>query len=135
MVDLVITPSDVVPTGSSVIKHGYAGATIVAGQTVYLDASDNRYKLADTDDTDADVPAGIALNGASAGQPVAVCGGGDLTLGTVLTAGTAYYLSETPGGIQPAADLGSGEAVAQLGIAKSTSVLAMRIITPGVTLP
>jgi hypothetical protein len=55
-----------------------------------------------------------------------------VTVNAVLTKGSAYYLSETPGGIQPVADLTTGENVCQLGIAKSTTVLAVRIVAPGV---
>ena len=77
---------------------------------------------------------GIALNGASDGQPLSVIRSGDLTINAVLTAGAAYYLSETAGGIQPVADLGTGEYVGLIGVAKSTTVLSVRIVTPGVTL-
>jgi hypothetical protein len=59
---------------------------------------------------------------------------GDITIGATLTAGTAYYLSDTPGGICPVADVGTGESVCLLGLAKSTTFLALDIQVPGVTL-
>jgi hypothetical protein len=135
MVDITITPASVVPGSNATITHGTAGATITAGQAVYKEASSGKWKLADSDSATAEVKAmgGIALNGAADNQPLAVATGGDVTLGAVLTAGSAYYLSETPGGIQPAADL-AGEDVVQIGLAKSTSVLTVRIQIPGVTL-
>jgi hypothetical protein len=77
---------------------------------------------------------GIALNGASLNQPLAVQKSGDITIGATLTAGARYYLSETAGGIQPEADLASGEYVCLIGLAKSTTVLAISIQAPGVTL-
>ena len=66
--------------------------------------------------------------------PLGVLKSGDLTIGATLTAGTAYYLSDTAGGICPLADVGSGEYVVLIGIAKSTSVLAVDIQYPGVSL-
>lgn len=136
MADLTITAADVIADADATVQKGTAGATIVAGNAVYLDSADNRYKLADCDSATAAAksPAGIALNSASSGQPVAVISRGDLTLSSVLTAGTAYYLSATPGGIAPFADLASGDDVVVLGIAKSATVLQVAIIIPGVTL-
>lgn len=135
MADLSITATAVTAGASAKVEHGTAGATITAGQVVYKEAASATFKLADSDSATAEVKdaIGIALNGAAAGQPVAVAKSGDVTMNAVLTAGSAYYLSETPGGIQPAADL-AGEDVVQLGLAKSTTVLSLRIIAPGVTL-
>jgi hypothetical protein len=92
--------------------------------------------LADSNSATAEArkAGGIALNGASLNQPITVHKAGDLTLGAVLTAGTAYYLSDTPGGICPLADVGAGEYVCQLGLAKSTTVLAVDIQFPNVSL-
>jgi hypothetical protein len=82
----------------------------------------------------AKIAGGIALNGAALNQPLAIATSGDVTIGATLTPGSPYYLSETPGGIQPAADLTTGENVCQLGFAKSASVLSIAIQNPGVTL-
>lgn len=136
MVDLVITPASVTAAASAKKTSGTAGATITAGQVVYLDTTDSRLKLADADAAGVgSIPAFyIALNGASNGQPLAVISEGDLTLGAVMTAGTSYYLSPTAGGIAPHADILSGDNVVFLGVAKSTSVLAVKPIISGVTL-
>ena len=133
MTDISITAANVQTTGNSNIKHGRAGATITAGQVVFLNSS-SEYVLADADDTSLDAVGGIALNGAADGQPLAVCSGGDLTLGAVMTAGLPYFLSAAAGGIAPYADLGSDDAVIQIGMAKSTSVLNVRINDSGVIL-
>lgn len=135
MTDLTITATNVVGDGSGKRAQGTAGEAITAGQAVYFDTTVNKWKLADSDSATAaaKTAGGIALNGAALNQPVTVQVEGDVTIGATLTKGTAYYLSETAGGIQPAADLGAGENVCQLGIAKSTSVLAVRIVAPGVT--
>ena len=136
MADVTVTAASVLAGSNARIDHGRAGATITAGQVVYKENATGLYKLADSNSATAEVktPEGIALNGAANGQPLAVHQGGDITIGGTLVAGTAYYLSETPGGIQPAADLGAGELVSQLGIAKTTAILSVNIIPAGVTL-
>lgn len=136
MADLSITAADIVADSAASTASGTAGATITAGQVVYLDGADNKYKLADADSgtAAAKAPAGIALHGAADGQPLKIIKSGDLTMNAVLTAGTDYYLSATAGGIAPRADLGVGDDVVLLGLAKSTTVLAVDIQIPGVTL-
>ena len=136
MADLTLTAANVLAGSNATTNLGTAGATITAGQVVYFDDTTKTYKLADTDSATAAVrsPAGIALNGASAGQPLMVQTGGDITLGAVLTAGVAYYLSGTAGGICPVADVTSGDYPVILGMAKSTSVLAIKIVEAGVAI-
>ena len=134
MTDLTITAASVIPGGDAVIVNGRAGATVTAGQVVYKEAATGKFKQTDTNSGTAEVKVayGIALNGASDGQPLAVQTSGQITLGSVLTAGTAYYASETAGGIQPAADVAT-EDVCFLGIALSASVLKLSIINSAVT--
>ncbi len=134
MADITVTAASVIAGGDATIENGRAGATITAGQVVYKEASSGKFKLTDTNSATAEVKNayGIALNGASDGQPLAVQKSGSITIGATVTAGTAYYASETPGGIQSAADVGT-EAVAFLGIATSASVIKMGIINSGVT--
>ena len=136
MVDIVITASAIIAGSNSAQVHGTAGETIVAGKAVYQSASTKKWMLADSNSATAAArqAAGIALNGASDGQPVTVHKFGDLTVGAVLTAGQAVYLSDTPGGLCPLADVGAGEYVCLVGLAKSTSVLAVDIQFPGVSL-
>lgn len=136
MVDLTITAANVVAGSNADIEHGKAGMAITAGQVLYKEVATKTFKLADSNSATAEAkdPYGIALHAAAANQPLAVHKKGDITIGATLTPGTAYYLSETPGGIQPAADLGSGEKVSQIGLAKSASVLTVNIQKPGVTL-
>lgn len=130
MADLTITAANVVAGTGAVIEHGTAGATVTAGQVVYLDEDGNgRYKLADTDSATPDVrrPRGIALHGAGDGQPLAIIKSGPLTLGAILTAAEVYVLSGTAGGIAPKADLAAGDYTCVLGVAQSTSVLVIDI--------
>jgi hypothetical protein len=80
------------------------------------------------------VPQGIFLNGGAINQPCAVQRGGDITIGATLTAGVALYQSDTPGGLCPVADVGSGEYATIVGIAESTTVLNINIQASGVAL-
>jgi hypothetical protein len=136
MPDLVITAANVVASGDATTATGIAGAAITAGQAIYVEPTTGRYVQADSNS--ANVPqrraSGVSLNAASIGQPVSVVTQGDVTIGSTVVAGTAYYLSDTPGGICPFADVGTGEAVCLMGIAKSTTVLALAIQFPGVVL-
>lgn len=136
MVDISITAANVVAGSDSTRTSGIAGEAITAGQAVYLSSTTNKWMLADSDSSTAEArrAAGIALNGAALNQPVAVLKAGEITIGGTLVAGTAYYLSGTPGGICPAADIGTGEYVCLIGLAKTTSVLAVGIQFPDVAL-
>lgn len=133
MADLSITAANVIAASNARRQNGTAGATITAGQVVYLDPADNRFKLAAA--TNATITAvSIALNGAATGQPLQVALLGDVTFNAALTAGTDYYLSTNAGGICPRADVTTADAVILLGIARSTTVLKFKPILSGVTL-
>lgn len=136
MADLTVTAANVVADSSASRRTGTAGETIAAGKAVYLSPTTNKWMLADSNSgtAAAKIAGGIALNGAALNQPLVIATRGPVTIGATLTAGTIYALSETPGGIQPYADLGSGENVCILGVAASTSVLNISIQNPGVTL-
>jgi hypothetical protein len=137
MVDLVITANNVLAgSNAQVDRSGVAGELIVAGKAVYKSSNTGKWMIADSNSVtvEARQALGVALNGAALDQPVAVQKGGDITMGAALTPGSAYYLSDTAGGICPVADVGSGETVCQLGLAKSATVLGIAIQFPNVTL-
>jgi len=117
-------------------RSGTFGETVTAGQAVYKSSTTHKWLKADSNSVtpEARQAIGIALNGGAVDQPGAVLTRGDVTIGATLTAGTAYYLSDTPGGICPLADVGAGEYVCEIGLAKSTSVLAVDIQFPNVSL-
>ena len=139
MVDIAITPANVVVSGTGQNRaSGTAGEAITAGKAVYLDPTSKKWMLADNNHPTiaaARKAGGIALNGASLNQPVDVLTSGDIVIGGTLVANTAYYLSDTPGGICPIADVGTGEYLCLIGLAKSTSVLAVGIAATGVANP
>ena len=133
MADLTITAANVAKGTGSSTANGTAGATITAGQVVYLDSSDSLYKLADTDSATAAVrsPVGIALHAALAGQPLTILTGGLITIGATTVVGVPYYLSGTAGGICPYADVAAGDYPVFLGIGTSTAQIKVSIIPAG----
>lgn len=133
MADISVTAASIVKTSSTLWALGVAGATITAGQPVYRDATaGNKLKPADADVLATSLAVGIALHGASDGQPLQYATGGTLTFNAVLTAGTVYVASTNPGGIAPVADMASGDFVTILGIGTSTTVLKIGIIQSAV---
>ncbi len=136
MADLAITASAVLANSGARTEQGVAGETITQGQLVYRDASSSSYFKSDANAATAAarVVRGVALNGASAGQPLQIARpGADITMNAVFTAGVTYYLSDTPGGIAPLADVGTGEYYTPIGVAKSTTVLAFNPTASGVS--
>lgn len=127
MATLAITAANVLASASATKKTGVAGATITAGQVLYKDAADsNKLKLADANGAAAlRVVEGIALHGASNGQPLTyVIRDPNFNPGAVLVVGTTYMLaSDTPGGIAPDADAAAGDYVTTLGVAETTTGL------------
>lgn len=134
MADLVITASSVVAGAGAVNAAGIAGEAIAAGKAVYVSSTTRKIMLADSNAGTAEArrAIGIALNGAALDQPVGYIKSGPLTMNAVLTANTPFFLSDTPGGICPIADVGTGEYLCQLGIASSTTVLQVNIQNTGV---
>ncbi len=135
MADISITAASVVPGSDAYKEVGTSGETITAGRPVYKSSTTGKWMLADSNSATAEARQAthVALTGSSLNQPIVV-GKGDITIGATLTAGLAYYLSDTPGGICPVADIGSGEYVCLIGMAKSTTVLNVNPQYPGVAL-
>jgi hypothetical protein len=136
MADLAITPTSVIAGSNAVKETGLAGEAIAAGKAVYRSSTTGKYMLADSNSATAEARQvrGIALNGGALDQPITVQLSGDLVIGATMVNGGAYYLSDTPGGICPAADVGAGEYVCLLGLAKSTSLLSVSIQYPGTSI-
>ena len=136
MADLVVTPANVAKV-SGTTQTKIAGATITAGQTLYEDPTDSfSLKPAQGNAAATDKVAGIALHGASDGQPITFQSDGDIDLGATLTVGTIYVLSAaSAGGIAPAADLASTNYVSVLGIATAADNLQMGINNSGAQVP
>ena len=135
MADISITASAVVPSANAVIKHTTAGATLTAGQLIYLDTADldangiGKAKLSDANGAAAlRVVDGITVGSASAGQPIAYTNY-DSALAIAasgLTTNQILILSDTPGGICPSADLGTGEYLSVVAVVKSATTIFFR---------
>jgi hypothetical protein len=136
MADITITAASVVASSNAARDIGTAGETIAAGKAIYLSSTTGKWMLADSNSAtvEARKAIAIALNGASLNQPVSIMKNGDVTIGATLTPGVAYYLSDTPGGVCPIADVGAGEYVCLLGLAKSATLLSVAIQFPNVSL-
>lgn len=131
MANYTLTAASVLASATAQKKLAVAGATITAGQAIYLDASDsNKAKLADANVSAAVAAlAGIALNGASAGQPISyVEADDDFTHGlTTVAAGDIIILSATAGAFCPAADLASASYPVVAMVATSATKARLRI--------
>ena len=113
---------------------GLAGTTITAGQLVYQKSSDKRFYLTDVDaaavaaNAEIDNLYGVALNGASAGQPLTVVRSGEYYHGGAgVTAGAVYACSATAGGFCLASGLVSTDYLTVLGYAKTSSIMVLSI--------
>lgn len=133
MADLTITAASVVAGAGAVIEHGFAGATVTAGQVVYLDSVTNTYRLADCDNASSAVRTvrGIALHAAASGQPLAVQTSGAITIGATVAAGVVYCVSDVAGAIRPVADQGSGDYTSLVGVGLTTSIIGVNIYNSG----
>lgn len=144
MADVSVVAASVLKIDGSTDGDVLAGATITAGQAVYLDPLTNTYLLAQSDGVVV-APAGgvaglaestvkgIALHAALAGQPLRVLIDGTVALGTAtLVLGGVYVLSATAGGICPVADVVSTNYVTILGVAVATNQLRLKINASGI---
>lgn len=106
MANISITASNVIAnSGSSYIAGKVAGEAISAGELVYLKASDGKIWLAYTLDDNACKVVGMAANTAAAGQIITVISKASAcAIGSVVSAGHLYFLSDTAGKMYEVAD-------------------------------
>jgi hypothetical protein len=122
-------------TGAMPPKQGIAGETLIVGDLVMEDPVDNRIRRAPATALSTPRIIGVALNGASAGNPVNYHWHG-LLLGTAtLVKGTSYFASPTAGSVGLAADVLSGQYPAFVGIAASATSIDIKPHCPGVSVP
>jgi hypothetical protein len=136
MADIAIVGNDVLAMPGSIQTSGICGGVANAGDVMYQSPDDGQWRRAANNSATngARIPSGIALNGAATGQPLALLTDGNLTVTAVLNSGTAYYLSVNLGKMCPRTDLVAGMDVCLVGIAKTTTVLTVDFVVPGVTL-
>lgn len=126
MADISITAASVRASANGVILKQYNyGATLTAGQLVYLDTN-SKWQAKDanaavTGNNVADVT-GVTLSGGANNQPGVVCiRDSDFEPGATLSNGASYYASANAGAICPAADVASGNYPTFVMVAKSTT--------------
>jgi hypothetical protein len=132
MADLSVTVGEVKSGDDAVLYEGIAGATVTAGQAVYLDPADNKLKLAIATSAAPARVKGLALHASADGQPLTIQTDGDFVIGATAapTAGLAYVLSGVAGGISPHTDVttpASGEYLTVVGVAAGTGILRLCI--------
>lgn len=139
MADIVVTAGSVLKGSDATVEEGIAGATVTAGQPVYKDSTDSdKLKLADANASLATAAAvGIALHGASSGQPLKYQTGGSINPGGTVAIGTIYVVSATAGGIatHAAADLTTAMRTTIIGVGTSASNIAMKLFASGALIP
>lgn len=126
------------PTSTTRTKRVVYGETVAAGQSVYLDTADNKWKL-------LDVNAASALVAGSAGIGVAMTPGiatgyGDVAytgsiilVGTTAAVGTTYFGGQTAGTFVPHADLTTADYVTRLGTAETTTQILLALEATGIS--
>ena len=137
MAAISITAANVLKSASGSVANGIAGASITAGQALYIDTGDsNKLKLADANGTaPANTFAGIALNAATAGQPVSYCTNdtAGFTIGATVLAGDTIWLSPAAGGLTKTfADLATLDKVIVVGVMLTTTTMNLTPVTGGV---
>ena len=132
MADVTFTATSIKPGTNAQRQRVTFGATITPGLVVYLDTSDNEYKIADCTDAAKDAAAGIALTSGADGQPGVIITGGNLTTSAHLSLASPVYVLSEAGKICPAADLANDDYITIIGVATSTTNLKLSINASGV---
>lgn len=134
MADLTIIALNVVADFNATIVVGVAGEALSAGDVVYADSADSdELKQAIHTGTAAQAAAvGIVLADAADTAAVTYITAGELSLGSILTAGAVYVVSGTAAKIAITGDQGSGDYTTVIGAALSTSTLKVKFVVGGV---
>ena len=140
MADLTQTAANVAltDTAGADTEVVQAGEAITQGMPVYQQTANSKWFQCDADLSQAAAAAqGIALTPAGADEDYFVVAkdGSELDVGATLTVGESYYVSDTKGGIKPAADLTTGDFPCLLGIARTASALPLNIVPSSVAKP
>ena len=134
--DITITAANVHSGSAPKIKRVQFGATITAGQVLYLDNADSKYKLADANNTTTTAGAdGIVIaltNGADADYGL-VAENGLYDVGGSAAEGKTYVLSDTPGAITLAGDQAAGWNGTIIGVGAASNQIDLRLYASGQT--
>lgn len=129
---IAITPAAVLAGADADFFQGIAGGTITAGMAVYEDRLDHKLRGADADaGAQAANVKGIALHGASDGQPLRVQTAGTIAIGGTTVVGAQYSLGVTGGAIVDDADIIAGNFQTSIGTGASGNTLRLAINASG----
>ena len=123
------------PTANTLVRRVLYGATLAAGQPVYLDAADNEHKLADANDTLAKAAiVGVTITpGVDGGYGYIAVGGSIVLVGaTGGVVGQPYVVSATAGSITEHNDLTTGQYVSKVGTLASSTEMVLNIEATGI---
>ena len=135
MADIGVTPASVLPGADASIQYDRtAGGTVTAGDAVYV-ASDGHYEPCTTASAVLAKCVGIALNGASDGQPLAVQSSGLITIGGTAIVGEVYCVSDNAGKLAPDAEVLSGDFRTVIATGVTAAVINIQINVSGVAVP
>ncbi len=134
MADISITAANVLRVSGD-FEVVTAGVTVTAGQVVYKDTSDGKYKLANNNSSAASKAAGIAMGGAADGQLFVIQTSGDITIGGTAAKGEIYMVSGTDGGVAPEADVVGADYMKLLGAGISGTAITLGIASYEVLIP
>lgn len=109
------------------------GESVARGQMVRLNTSDQKYYLSKGNNATLAKVTGVALTTGAVNQPgiIGLPGANSiLTLGANLTTNAGYYVLavNTPGAIQPFADVGVGAELVFVGAAMNTAALKFNVV-------
>lgn len=130
-----ITAANVLTSATATFGDGIAGATITAGQPVYVDTADaNKIKITSATGVGAvRTTVGLATHGASAGQPLKyVRKDNDFAPGFTMAIGDVIIVGPA-GALHPVADLAATWFPLVVGVAISTTKAIINA-TPGISL-
>lgn len=128
MADLSVTAANVRGYGDRLT--GVAGGTILQGQTLRKNTSGQIVVSSDDSAINA-ATAGIALNAASANQPVEYQSSGLIDMGATVAIGKVYVQSTT-GGVAPVDDIAGSEFITIVGVGTAANRLKIGIVQSGV---
>ncbi len=124
MAAITVTAGSVARVDGDVVKDYLSGATITAGMYVYVDSNGAVQIGTNATSAGSGVGAqlvGVALNGGSSGQPIAILKpGGTVNIGGTAAVGKVYVLG-TAGGIIPVDDIAGTEYVTVVGVGLTTA--------------
>jgi hypothetical protein len=133
--DISITAANVVPSSKARLSTQTAGATITAGQVVYLDPVSGTVKLSKANvASPVNSVFGIAATNASANQPVVIITSDPALAigGTIASGGTVWMSGTNAGGMTSTfADLVTGWTIIVLGVGNGSNAINFNPLAGG----